>query len=396
MPRKGDFPGLQCSRRKDATVALHWVASRVAIAAGYPVKTVRLHGYSEGSDELSDRCQDLQAQMSAWLADQSRADKPIVFNGTIGGLIRLYETLPESPYHDKAPGTKRVYADDMRLIGCILGERRLTRITGLDFLRWYKELRKPKTPNGSERIRRAHGVMVMLRILLSYGAILGLPETRRLRDILSELSFADAAPRQQQITFEQASVFIDKAHELGYPEIALAQALQFEGTLRQWDVIGEWVMDDAAPRRQRWAKGLLWSEISEGSILTKKTGKTTAEVIIDLNEYPLIVAELDRLPTMPRIGPVIIDSKTGEPFKRRAFAGRWREIARAAGIPDDVWNRDSRAGGVTEGGDAGADIEDLRQHAGHADTRTTQRYNRRTLAKTKRVARLRVEHRNKP
>jgi hypothetical protein len=372
------------------------VASRIAIAAGYPVKTVRLHGYIESSDELADRCQDLQAQMSAWLADQDRADKPIIFDGTLGGLIKLYETLPESPYHDKAPSTKRVYADDMRLIGRILGERRLTRITGLDFLRWYKELRRPRTSDGSERIRRAHGVITMLRILFSYGALLGLPETTRLRDILSELRFADAAPRQQHITFGQASAFIDKAHELGYPEMSLAQALQFEGTLRQWDVIGEWVRDDVAPHRQRWTKGLLWSEISEGRILTKRTGKTTAEVIIDLNEYPLIVAELDRLATIPRIGPVIVDSKTGEPFKRRAFARRWREIARAADIPDDVWNRDSRAGGVTEGGDAGADIEDLRQHAGHADTRTTQRYNRRTLAKTKRVARLRVEHRNKP
>ena len=284
----------------------------------------------------------------------------------------------------------------MRLIARILGERRLTRLTGLDFLRWYKEFRKPKTPDGSERVRLAHGVMVMLRILFSYGALLGLPESRRLRDILSELRFADAAPREQQITFEQASAFISKAHELCYPEMALAQALQFEGTLRQWDVIGEWVRDEVPPRGQRWTKGLLWTEISGDRILTKRTGKTTAEVIIDLNDYPLIVAELDRLPTTPRIGPVIIDSKTGEPFKRRAFAGRWREIARAAGIPDDVWNRDSRAGGVTEGGDAGADIEDLRQHAGHADTRTTQRYNRRTLAKTKRVARLRVEHRNKP
>jgi hypothetical protein len=250
---------------------------------------------------------------------------------------KLYETLSGSPYHDKAPSTKRVYADDVRLISRILGERRSTRITGLDFLRWYKEFRKPKTPGGPERIRRAHDVMVMLRILFSYGALLGLSETRRLRDILSELRFADAAPREQQITFDQASAFISKAHELGYPEMALAQALQFEGTLRQRDVIGEWITGDTAPNRQHWVKGLLWSEISGDRILTKRAGKTTAEVIIDLNDYPLIVAELDRLPTMPRVGPVIIDNKTGEPFKRRAFAGRWREIARVAGIPDNVW-----------------------------------------------------------
>jgi len=183
--------------------------------------------------------------------------------------------------------------------------------------------------------------------------------------------------------------------------MALAQALQFESTLRQWDVIGEWIRDPGSSTRRgegwRWAKGLVWADIDRGRILRKRTSKTEAAVVIDLNEYPFVAAELDRAIAAwgetPRIGPIVIDSKTGEPFKRRAFAGRWREIARVAGIPDDVWNRDSRAGGITEGADAGADIEDLRQHAGHADARTTQRYNRRSLAKAKRVAQLRVASR---
>jgi hypothetical protein len=42
---------------------------------------------------------------------------------------------------------------------------------------------------------------------------------------------------------EQVVAFIAKAHELGRSELALAQALQFEGTLRQIDVIGEWLPD---------------------------------------------------------------------------------------------------------------------------------------------------------
>jgi hypothetical protein len=41
------------------------------------------------------------------------------------------------------------------------------------------------------------------------------------------------------------------------------------------------------------------------------------------------------------------------------------------------------------------DLEDLRQHAGHTDARSTRRYNRDTLAKTKRVAKARVAHRNR-
>src|SRR5439155_19952247 len=91
----------------------------------------------------------------------------IVFDGTLGDLARLYESHPDSPYHDKMPSTRRVYADDLRLIIRVLGARRLARLNGLDFLRWYREFKKPKTPEGPERVRRAHGVMVMLRVLFS-------------------------------------------------------------------------------------------------------------------------------------------------------------------------------------------------------------------------------------
>lgn len=45
-------------------------------------------------------------------------------------------------------------------------------------------------------------------------------------------------------------------------------------------------------------------------------------------------------------------------------------------IPANVWNRDSWAGGITEGSDSGADIEHLRHHANHSSIATTGRYNR--------------------
>ncbi|MGB3812936.1 MAG: hypothetical protein WA950_06885 [Shinella sp.] len=37
---------------------------------------------------------------------------------------------------------------------------------------------------------------------------------------------------------------------------------------------------------------------------------------------------------------------TGLPYRYRHFAERWREVATEAGVPTNVWNRDSRAGGV--------------------------------------------------
>jgi hypothetical protein len=67
--------------------------------------------------------------------------------------------------------------------------------------------------------------------------------------------------------------------------------------------------------------------------------------MIPLKTYSLVMAEFARLPELPDIGTVIIDHKTGQPFKYHTYRTRWREIAREAGIPDEVWNRDSRAGG---------------------------------------------------
>jgi hypothetical protein len=394
MPRKSDFPGLQRANRKDGSTALHWVATRVAVAAGYTPKTERLH-YLDESAELAKRCQELQAEMESWLADQEKADKPIKFDGTIGGLIKIYMMHPESPYHDIEQNSRKTYDYDLKVISRTVGERRLDRLNGINFIGWYKKFKQPRQKGGPERIASAHKYMTMLRIVFSFGVVLGLPHAKRLRDVLHEIDFPNAPGRTQQVVYEQASAFIDKAHEVGYHEMAVAQALQFESMLRQTDVIGKWQNKEGAPNVREWVNGVVWQEISPDRILTHKTSKRGRVVVLDLKLYPLIVAELDRLPALPRIGPIVIDSETGEPFEYRDYSPRWRRIARLAGIPDDVWNRDSRAGGVTEGGDAGAEIEDLRQHAGHADVRMTARYNRQTLAKTNRVARLRVAHRNK-
>jgi hypothetical protein len=234
--------------------------------------------------------------------------------------------------------------------------------------------------------------MTMLRILFKYGQTKGLPNCQKLKGILAEMRFKNTPPRKEVITYEQVVAFIAKAHELGQSELALAQALQFEGTLRQIDVIGEWLPDPERRSGTRWANGLLWQHIRD-YVLVKDTTKTGQEAGIDFKLYPLALAELQRVLPDQRVGPVIKDSRTGQPFKERRFQKNWRAVARAAGIPDDVMNRDSRAGGVTEGSDAGADLEHLRHHASHSSATTTARYSRETLTKTRAVARLRVAHR---
>jgi len=98
--------------------------------------------------------------------------------------------------------------------------------------------------------------------------------------------------------------------------------------------------------------------------------------------YPFLRSIIDMIPPSQRVGPMIKCESTGLPYRYRHFAERWHEVAKEAGFPANVWNRDSRAGGVAEGPDAGADIEHLRHHANHKNAATTQRYNRPTLGKT--------------
>jgi hypothetical protein len=327
--------------------------------------------------------------MEAWLTNE----RPVpVFDGTLASLIDLYLGDEYSPYHDLRHRTQRSYDQHLKVLKTSVGARRIDRLNGEDFRRWYHRLREPKSPGLPARIGRAHDCMTMLRILFGYGQTMGLPNCEKLKGILGEMRFKNTPPRKAVITYEQVVAFIARAHELEQPELALAQALQFEGTLRQIDVIGEWLPDPERRSGIRWANGLLWQHIRD-YVLFKDTTKTGQEAGIDFKLYPLALAELQRVPPDQRVGPVIKDKRTGQPFKERRFQKNWRAVARAAGIPDSVMNRDSRAGGVTEGSDAGADLEHLRHHASHSSVTTTARYSRKTLTKTRSVARLRVAHR---
>jgi hypothetical protein len=72
-----------------------------------------------------------------------------------------------------------------------------------------------------------------------------------------------------------------------------------------------------------------------------------------------------------------------------------RKDYKAAGIPEDVWNRDTRAGGVTEADMAGTKPDDRRKIAGHAKEATTEIYERDVLEAHRRVMQARRGNREK-
>ena len=115
------------------------------------------------------------------------------------------------------------------------------------------------------------------------------------------------------------------------------------------------------------------------SLKTSKS-KYRSAADFDLTKHSLLLPLLEAVPLGERTGAVVKGAK-GLPVRRDMYARWFRQIARAAGIPDDVWNMDTRAGGATEADEAGATIEAIQSALTHDRPDTTQRYIRRGHSK---------------
>ena len=88
----------------------------------------------------------------------------------------------------------------------------------------------------------AASLMTMMLTVAAYGmTLLDNEACQKLSMVLSKLRFESPKARDQSMTATQANDIRSKAHEMGFPSIALAQALQFDFGLRQTEVIGLWV-----------------------------------------------------------------------------------------------------------------------------------------------------------
>lgn len=219
------------------------------------------------------------------------------------------------------------------------------------------------------------------------------------------MQFPMGKPRSERLSAEQAELIRAGAHEIGKPSIALAQAIQFDGTLRQRDVIGEWVpinernfTSAVISGYRKWGRGLDWREIDENWMLAHVTNKRQKLVVVDLKLAPMVVEELTKLHGLdrskyPASGPVIVSERHGQPWAEQEFRRYWRMIANKQGIPSTVRNMDSRAGAITEAFEAGANPESIRKSATHGQLSMTTRYSRNEAEATAEVLTLRGTHR---
>ena len=144
----------------------------------------------------------------------------------------------------------------------------------------------------------------------------------------------------------------------------------------------------------------MWSQIDDNMILRYTPAKTQftsgTMVTLDLSLMPMVIEELAKVPAEARRGPLIVNPRTSLPYRNWYYGEVWRRVRKIADIRKEIWNRDLRAAGVTEGRQAGAPTDDLAKQAGHANKRTTAKvYDRDRLEAARRVAQARVAHRGK-
>jgi hypothetical protein len=358
---------------------------------------VRLHYHisdADGRRKLEQKCKMLTNEMLAWLGDPGGENKP-VYDGTIAALIRCYRSDPKSPYQGLAQNTQRGYDDWCRTLDRAIGKWRVDRLSGQNLRDCFLNLLEPASPGRAPRVRLAKAcVRSMLSILLNYGAELGLPGCLELAQVLERMTlrvpkdirtaWKTKRPNKVAMSYEHASAIVQEGlarKSRRHRSVAIGVAAQFEFTLRQIDVIGEWEKLKGAEeissgtivsRRRVWRPGLRFEDVARGT-LDLTTSKNDAKAIFDVTAYPLFIHALTSVPENERHGPLVVDEE-GMPVRRRYYQDLYRDVADAAGVPRAVWNMFARHGGVTEAHEAGADLVDVSKHAQHADLNTTNRH----------------------
>jgi hypothetical protein len=409
-PHVENAPGITWREHSEGWEAI-WRARKDLVKRGFRPKNYPLWQGQQPTDAeaalMSDKCRELQDSMLIW--GRGNLPEVVAFNGTLGSLIRCYQNDLDSSYHKKRHEVRKNHAMLLRRIIDRHGTEELVDVNARLLLSWHR-----LWTNGGQKIAMGHAFIGQLRTIFGFGfTLLEDPECERLCSVLHHMKFAMPKARTERLTADQVIAHRAMAHYRGWEYMALADALQFEGTLRQKDVIGEWVplsepglSDTLCARYGKWISGVRWEEIDDSLILRHNTSKRGKDIEIDLRLAPMVLEELANLTdtplaeltraVLPASGPVILCEVSGVPYTAAEFRRKWRIVANQAGLPNTVRSMDARAGAISEAVSSGARLELVRHAATHSNISMTQRYDRDAAEATASVMRTRVEGRNKP
>jgi hypothetical protein len=387
---------------------------------GYPDSCIALP--SDATEELLEKlCEEHTAKLRLHIEAQNK--EPSLtrtrYDGTVLSACRIYQEHPYSPFRTVKHNTRRTYEAYLKLIEHNVGRRLIRNVTVIDVKHWYGEWRKPvvsvdetgKEIIGQDRVDRAHDAVSMLKTVIYFMSAMRHEDCKQLASELERVKFEKGGARDQELTYQQCAAFIRAAIDLGKKGVipvdrslyvAIGVAAQFELMVRQMDIIGEWAPKNANRKlpagidvvemdTESWAGFFTWEKIP-GWRWRMKTSKSKyrAGAEFDLSRYSLLLPLLDAVDPSQRTG-AIVKGEHNLPVRYRSYVKWFRRIARAAGIPDEVWNMDSRAGGATEAEEAGATLEAIQGALTHSKQGTTLRYLRKRTKKIADVAEARSQ-----
>lgn len=372
-----DRPGYQSRKRKDGSVVHYWNPQRAVKGSPAALSIIRMpDGLTD--EQIAEECRRRTDELRNDMLNHRARPR---YDGTIKSLIDCYMADPTSSIHTVKRSTRiRDYEPSLRVLDKNVGNRSVLKLRASDFKEWFGNWRK-------KGHRRATGAIKLLRVILSYGTGERLAGCAQAREILSLMKFEQPPARTVAMTYEQCRAILAKSVELGCPSIGFVEAVKFETALRRIDVIGEW-LPDGEENPLRW-KGLSAGDISKDLILTVKTSKTGAAVARDLKQLPLVMEAITHYP-IPRIGPVVINESTQQPYHDDVYVRKFAKVRKAAGLSNDVWSMDTRAGAVSETVAATGSLNEARILATHTTAKMTERYSRGDrLEEARRIAQAR-------
>ncbi len=264
-----------------------------------------------------------------------------------GTLSRLVEELRRSDeWSDKAPKTIEELEYALAIIEPIFGAYTLKRITPDACRAFYGALRE----QGS--IHRAARVIKWLRYLFNFAM--------RYQKADSNPTLAvrikHPKPRRALWREDQVLAVIAKASEVGRPCIALVVQIAYDTSLREGDILSlTW--DTFQP-----------SADGSGMSLVLDQAKTGRAIAAPMAPETVAMIEARRISegTIPLATAPIIRGPHGRPYKKDNFTHRFRDICRAAGIPDDLQFRDLRRTVVTEVAEGEGTSAEVASVSGHS------------------------------
>ena len=336
------IPGLVGKPNKAGIISWYWQPSKTLATAGW---TPLILGKNEGAALAAARVQN--EKVAAWKlggAAPGEAIRKRVQSGTVAALIGRYRrevVLGKHPSTGRAllrPGTRGIYETSLARLEAWAGEHQVAYVTPARVRALRDKTAKPREQGGLGH-SAAFNLLKTGRQLFAYAETIDL--IAKGSNPFAAFKLGAPPPRRQIWEADDEAAFKAAAIDLGYPSLALAIELAIYTAQREGDLIAftegqlqELEIHDE-PVRRRFAdaagKVMGWINVQE------KTSHEDAETILEIPFEGELRAKIERAiatnrakdrAATPRrlLTHVLVDDKSGLPWKRRWFIRTWRKV----------------------------------------------------------------------